>query len=104
MNRSQGADGVHRRGTPIERVLESLDRFGCHYRQSGGGWQAECPAHEDHSPSLSVREGSDGRALLHCFAGCEIAAVLQALGLTFSDLFPTSSRTGGGRRGRGYPR
>jgi hypothetical protein len=30
----------------------------------------------------------DGRILLHCFAGCESEAVLTALGLQFSDLFP----------------
>lgn len=37
---------------------------------------------------MTVRQLPDGRTLMHCFAGCETAAILDALGLTFSDLFP----------------
>ncbi|WP_175964460.1 DNA primase [Burkholderia pyrrocinia] len=51
-------------------------------------WQARCPAHNDHGPSLAVRELDDGRLLVHCFAGCGIGAVMDAVGLTVSDLFP----------------
>ena len=50
-------------------------------------WQAVCPAHRDRSPSLSIREGDDGRVLVHCFAGCQVQAVLAALNLTSRDLF-----------------
>ncbi len=50
-------------------------------------WQARCPAHGDRAPFLSIREGRDGRILLTCFAGCDKAAVLRALGLTWRDLF-----------------
>ena len=39
-------------------------------------------------PSLAIRECSDGRVLLHCFAGCEPGAVIEAVGLKFGDLFP----------------
>lgn len=57
-------------------------------RPSGvGRWQARCPAHEDRSPSLNIREGQDGRVLLHCFAGCAHTAILGKLGLARSDLF-----------------
>lgn len=52
-----------------------------------GSWVACCPAHEDRSPSLSVKELGDGRILLHCFAGCEVAAILGVMGLTMGDLF-----------------
>jgi hypothetical protein len=53
-----------------------------------GRWIARCPAHEDRSPSLSIRElETDGRLLLHCFSGCETGDVLAALGLSFADLF-----------------
>jgi hypothetical protein len=38
-----------------------------------------CPAHDDRSPSLSVRIGRT-RLLLHCFAGCKAADILRALG------------------------
>jgi hypothetical protein len=39
---------------------------------------------------LSVRETSDGTLLVHCFAGCETAAILKALNLELRDLFPRS--------------
>jgi DNA primase len=42
-------------------------------KRNGSSWMARCPAHEDKSPSLSVRDES-GKVLLHCFAGCTIEA------------------------------
>lgn len=51
-------------------------------------WQACCPAHDDKSPSLSVRETSDARVLIHCFGGCPVEDVLSAVSMTFEDLFP----------------
>lgn len=50
-------------------------------------WMARCPSHEDRGPSLSVRAAGDGRILLHCFAGCGAADVVESLGLTLGDLF-----------------
>lgn len=58
-----------------------------HARRIASGWIARCPAHQDRSPSLSVREGRDGRVLLKCFAGCSVEAVCAALGIRVSDLF-----------------
>ena len=49
--------------------------------------QARCPAHSDHSPSLSISQGLDGRVLLHCFAGCSTEAILSAVKLSPRDLF-----------------
>lgn len=57
-------------------------------RTGAGRWLARCPAHDDRRPSLSVAELDDGRVLLHCFGGCAVENVLDAVGLTFSDLFP----------------
>jgi hypothetical protein len=57
-------------------------------RTGAGRWQARCPGHEDHSPSLSIREGDDGRVLLLCRVGCATAHVLRAVGLRWGDLFP----------------
>jgi DNA primase len=58
--------------TPLERILARLDGV----RASGQGFLARCPAHDDHHPSLSIREGRNGRVLLHCWAGCETAEVI----------------------------
>lgn len=55
-------------------------------------WQARCPAHPDKGPSLSIREMDDGRVLVHCFAGCSVHEIVQAVGLELSDLFPLESR------------
>lgn len=52
-----------------------------------GKWQGHCPAHQDRSPSLSIRAGSDGRVLLHCFAGCSHLAIAAALNLNVRELF-----------------
>ena len=51
-------------------------------------WSARCPAHNDKSPSLAIREMDDGRILLKCFCGCSTSDVLAALGLEFSDPYP----------------
>lgn len=66
------------------RVLDRLQRV---KQTAPDRWIASCPAHEDRSPSLSVRETGDGRVLVHDFGGCDTSAVLAALGLTMSDLF-----------------
>lgn len=66
-----------------EELLDKLE--GVH--RSGGAAMARCPAHEDSTASLSVKE-KDGKILLHCHAGCDTGAVLSALGLGFSDLSP----------------
>jgi 5S rRNA maturation endonuclease (ribonuclease M5) len=58
-------------------------------RQSGQGWIARCPAHEDRRASLSISPGRDDRVLLKCHAGCPTEAVVAALGLHLSDLMPS---------------
>lgn len=70
-----------------DNLLSRLDKV---KRSGPGRWMARCPdpAHNDKEPSLSVRELDDGRVLVHCFAGCDVASVLSAVGLTFDDLFP----------------
>jgi hypothetical protein len=51
-----------------------------------GRWQAKCPAHDDRTPSLSIREGRDGRIVLYDFGGCSTVRVLEALHLTWHDV------------------
>lgn len=69
----------------IEFLLSRLQKV----KQIGhGNWIACCPAHEDHNPSLAIRECEDGRILIHCFAECSVSEVLDAMDLDFNALFP----------------
>lgn len=69
----------------VDTVLLRLEGV----RKTGlGRWMARCPAHDDRSPSLSVRQGDGGTVLLHCFGGCSAAEVVAAMGLLLADLFP----------------
>jgi KaiC/GvpD/RAD55 family RecA-like ATPase len=83
------------------RVVDALDRSGhlpAHIdgRQNGHRrLMVRCPAHNDRSPSLSIKHEGD-RTLVHCFAGCETEQVVEALGLTFADLYDE-------RNGNGVP-
>jgi putative DNA primase/helicase len=72
---------------PVELILSKLPDA----TSKGAGWMARCPAHEDQRASLSIGVGDDGRALLHCHAGCTPEAVVTALGLKLTDLMPVSS-------------
>ena len=72
---------------PADLLLSKLEGV----RKSGNGHVARCPAHADRSASLSVCEGRDGRALVKCFAGCELLAIVHAVGLEVADLFPQRS-------------
>jgi len=73
---------------PIERVLDSLDNV---YSTSRYQYRAKCPVHQkanSRSRTLSIKEETDGHVLLNCFAGCDYAEVLDAIGLKKSDLYP----------------
>jgi len=68
-----------------DKLLSRLDRV----RQTRPGhWIARCPAHDDRSPSLAIRELEDERVLVHCFGGCSVEQVLADAGLEFDALFP----------------
>lgn len=74
---------------PIDVILPRLEGVkanGC------GKWKACCPAHDDHDPSLSIREADDGKLLLHCWAGCDTESIVSAIGLALRDLFPDSDQ------------
>lgn len=77
--------------SPIDAVLAQLNKV--RQRQSGQ-WSACCPAHDDKSPSLSVRETAEGSVLLHCFSGCSVADIVSALGLDMAVLFPPRQLSG----------
>lgn len=75
---------------PINRVLDHLDAVGCDWRAStsdADSWQAQCPAHDDTLPSLSILRTGDGKVLLNCFAGCRTEDILARLCLEWRDLW-----------------
>jgi hypothetical protein len=83
---------------PVDLVLDRLEGV----KQRGGRYQAQCPAHDDNEPSLSVAEGEGGKAIVKCFAGCEAEEVVAALDLEIKDLF--ERRNGHKKELRSTPR
>jgi hypothetical protein len=77
---------------PCQAVYDALERHDCQPRGPEYKFTSLCPAHEDRSPSLSVREGVDRRAVLHCFAGCDTDHIIREVGLRWADLFPDGHR------------
>ncbi|MBM7062828.1 AAA family ATPase [Pseudomonas sp. UL073] len=75
---------AHYQGGPLDLLLSRLEGA----KRHGERYVAKCPAHQDKSPSLSLSRGDDGRALVHCYAGCELRDVMAAVGLEMRDLFP----------------
>jgi 5S rRNA maturation endonuclease (ribonuclease M5) len=55
-------------------------------QQADGSWMARCPAHDDTEPSLHVSLQGE-KILLHCFAGCSLDAICNALNIQPRDLF-----------------
>lgn len=59
-----------------------------------GKWMARCPAHPDRNASLAIGEGKSVPVLLRCMsAGCETKAILDAMGLQWSDLMGERNTT-----------
>ncbi|BCO56136.1 hypothetical protein MINTM005_13800 [Mycobacterium intracellulare] len=71
----------------FEVVLEAVRAAGLNVVERGdGSAMAQCPAHSDGRPSLSLRR-IEGSALVYCMAGCSTQDVVAALNLSMSDLF-----------------
>jgi len=71
----------------IEDLLNRFDGV----RETGGGqYSCRCPAHEDKSNSLGIKQGDGERIMMNCFAGCQTEDVLGAVGLTFKDILPSN--------------
>src|SRR5579875_445323 len=70
----------------LQTLLTRLQKV----RKVTHGWTARCPAHRDKHPSLSIDLGEQGHILLKCFAGCSLEAIVQAVGMSMTELFPTT--------------
>src|SRR5690606_1006422 len=91
---------------PVITPAELAERIRQHGRAVRGGptqWSAQCPAHDDQSPSLSIGTGAEGIPLVHCQAGCPTESVLDAVGLTMADLMPDRARPERPRMVATYP-
>src|SRR5690625_431541 len=75
--------------TAYDRVLDALRDHGSQVQEKTDKAQAQCPAHNDGRPSLSVKR-IEGQTLIYCFAGCTADQIMGALGLTTKDLFDDS--------------
>src|SRR5690348_5628313 len=75
----------------LDHVLDQLKGV----RTSLRGGRACCPAHADSEPSLSIGLGEQGQVLLKCFAGCSLERIVEAMGLSITDLFPHGASTTG---------
>ena len=69
----------------IQEVLNHFDNV----RESGANQHScRCPAHEDSSNSLGIKQGDGDRILLNCFAGCDVKSILESVNLKWSDIMP----------------
>jgi len=67
---------VHDPHDPLGNIVARLDALHLDVRNTYDGFIAQCPAHDDYNPSLHLTPTETG-VLLHCFAGCQTAAVLD---------------------------
>lgn len=66
----------------IDDFMERLEDV----KRGGGGYMARCPAHDDGTRSLSIKEGEEG-VLIHCHAGCQTPDIVATMGLRMADLY-----------------
>jgi hypothetical protein len=93
--RPRVAPDVLHDGAAFGRIIEALEGRGCRVTGTGRQQKAQCPAHDDRNPSLSIMDAG-GRVLIHCHAGCGPDNILAALGLTRADLYELAQRRDGG--------
>jgi hypothetical protein len=76
---NSGLRGSKRDPAPKVTVDDVVSRLEGAKGAANGSWSARCPAHEDGSPSLSVRAGDHGGVIVKCHAGCTFEAICEAL-------------------------
>jgi len=77
--------------TKIRTINDILALLGKVKKINSNEYQAKCPAHDDKVPSLHIRQ-NENKILLNCKAGCTNEGIVEALGLTMSDLFLDSEQ------------
>ena len=71
---------------PLTNIQNTLTAHGKTVHRRGNTLQAQCPAHPDRTPSLTINPGTTQPLILHCHAGCTTTDILTALHLTWNDI------------------
>lgn len=74
---------------PVNNFLSKLRNV----KKSGANWSASCPCRvDDDNPSLSIKEGDDGRVLVQCHRGspCDVNQICTSMGIALRELYPPS--------------
>ena len=71
---------------PVLELVNAITATGRKARRNKQGFKAQCPAHDDKTPSLEIDPGEKG-AVLCCQAGCSTEDIMQALNLPMEFLF-----------------
>jgi len=79
---TEGGDLV---SNPIDLIEERLHAAGKKVKRRGDRLDAQCPAHDDGSPSMSAAPGTSRDVIVYCFAGCRPDDILRALDLKWTD-------------------
>jgi 5S rRNA maturation endonuclease (ribonuclease M5) len=84
----------------FDRFVAAVERTtGQQGRRMGKNIRLLCPAHDDHNPSLDVKEGESGQPVAICRAGCTYGAICNAIGWRATKRAPAADPlwTPGGR-------
>ena len=77
----------------LDLVEAALATMGKKYARRGDKITAQCPAHDDRSPSFVASLSSDGGVLFHCYAGCSGVNIMEAMGLRWDQIKPEDYRS-----------
>lgn len=66
-------------------LQEVLNRFDNVKETGSGQYSCRCPAHNDKSNSLGIKQDGD-KILMNCFAGCSVKSILDSVGLQWKDI------------------
>ena len=101
-NRTASSPGLHRilhvtlesSPIPFSDSWTPLQALGTDVNPEGDGWSSRCPAHDDHTPTLRISRGDDGK-LLDVLGGLLVPGYHGRCRLSEKDAFPPSSNGNG---------
>lgn len=73
------------------KINNLLSRLEVVKKTGANSWICKCPAHQDRTASLHVKDDGNDKILLRCFAECDTYSILKAIGLDWQDVLPDSN-------------